>query len=98
MKILKDLKTIQVKLQGRENKENVSRTITIVDSTEEEVTEFIKDTIKVIGCNPFEKPLAIHIKVGDTSFTIYNQETPSSLKRILENKIELGTENFKPQK
>ena len=88
MKILKDLKTIQVKLQGRENKENVSRTISLVETTELEVTEHIEHLFKTIGCDPFKKPMALHIKIGDNKgFTVYGQQTPTSAKLLIERSI-----------
>jgi len=89
MKILKDLKTINVKLQGRENKENVSRTISLVETTELEVTEHIKHLFKTIGSDPFTKPMALHIKVGDNKgFTVYGQQTPTTAKHLIEKSIE----------
>lgn len=89
MKLHKTLNTITVKLQGRENKENVSRTISLVETTELEVTEHIKHLFKILGCNPFEKPMALHIKVGnDKGFTVYGQQTPTSAKILIERSIE----------
>ena len=89
MKLHKTEKTIMVKLQGRENKENVTRTITLMETTELEVTEHIKNLFKTLGCDPFTKPMALHIKIGDDKgFTVYGQQTPTTAKFLIERSIE----------
>ena len=67
MRLKTDLETVVVKFSSRENRENVSRSLSFVDCTPGDIVEFLSDVANDMGYKPYIKPHGITVMIeGDS--------------------------------
>jgi len=66
MRLKNDLETVVVKFSSRENRENVSRSLSFVECSPWDIICFLADTARAMGYTPYMKPKGITVSIeGD---------------------------------